>query len=85
MTDFILFWVIGYLMGSLSSAIIVCKLMGLPDPRTQGSKNPGATNVMRIGGKKAAYATFTGDFLKGLLPVLIATFVAGSDAATVRH
>ncbi|PIE44931.1 MAG: acyl-phosphate glycerol 3-phosphate acyltransferase [Gammaproteobacteria bacterium] len=85
MTDFILFLLIGYLMGSLSSAIIVCKLMGLPDPRTQGSKNPGATNVMRIGGKKAAYATFIGDFLKGLLPVLIAAFVAGrGDAATVN-
>lgn len=46
-------WVIGaYLLGSLSSAIIVCKLMGLPDPRSEGSGNPGATNVLRIGGKK---------------------------------
>ncbi len=55
--------------------------MGLPDPRTQGSKNPGATNVMRIGGKKAAYTTFAGDFLKGLLPVLIAKFTVGTDTA----
>ncbi len=81
MTHFILFSVFGYLLGSLSSAIIVCKLMGLADPRTQGSKNPGATNVMRIGGKKAAYTTFAGDFLKGLLPVLIAKFAIGTDTA----
>jgi acyl phosphate:glycerol-3-phosphate acyltransferase len=63
-----------YLLGSVSSAIVVCKLMGLPDPREEGSGNPGATNVMRIGGKKAAAITFFGDFLKGLIPVLIAKF-----------
>jgi glycerol-3-phosphate acyltransferase PlsY len=62
----------GYLFGSVSTAIIVCKLMGLPDPRTQGSRNPGATNVARLGGKKAAAYTLTGDMLKGLLPVLLA-------------
>ncbi|MGD2073428.1 MAG: glycerol-3-phosphate 1-O-acyltransferase PlsY [Gammaproteobacteria bacterium] len=62
----------GYLMGSVSSAIIVCRLLGLPDPRTQGSGNPGATNVLRVGGKKAAVATLAGDMLKGLAPVLIA-------------
>jgi glycerol-3-phosphate acyltransferase PlsY len=62
----------GYLFGSISTAIIVCKLMGLPDPRTQGSRNPGATNVARIGGKKAAALTLAGDMLKGLIPVLIA-------------
>jgi glycerol-3-phosphate acyltransferase PlsY len=61
-----------YLMGSLSSAIVVCKLMGLPDPRSQGSGNPGATNVLRIGGKKAAAITLFGDMLKGLVPVLVA-------------
>ena len=58
-----------YLLGSISSAIVVCRLMGLPDPRTQGSQNPGATNVLRIGGKKAAAITLIGDWLKGLLPV----------------
>jgi acyl phosphate:glycerol-3-phosphate acyltransferase len=63
---------VAYLFGSLSSAIVVCRLMKLPDPRTQGSKNPGATNVLRIGGKKAAFFTLTGDMLKGLIPVLIA-------------
>ncbi|MGB5259892.1 MAG: glycerol-3-phosphate 1-O-acyltransferase PlsY, partial [Gammaproteobacteria bacterium] len=62
----------GYLFGSISTAIIVCKLMGLPDPRTQGSRNPGATNVARIGGKKAAALTLVGDMLKGLIPVLLA-------------
>jgi len=58
-----------YLLGSISSAIIVCKLMGLPDPRSQGSNNPGATNVLRIGGKKAAAFTLIGDLLKGVIPV----------------
>jgi glycerol-3-phosphate acyltransferase PlsY len=62
----------GYLFGSISTAIIVCKLMGLPDPRTEGSRNPGATNVARLGGKKAAALTLAGDMLKGLVPVLIA-------------
>lgn len=61
-----------YLIGSISSAIIICRLMGLPDPREQGSGNPGATNVMRIGGKKAAGITLLGDLLKGLIPVYIA-------------
>jgi glycerol-3-phosphate acyltransferase PlsY len=64
--------VFAYLLGSISTAIIVCKLMGLPDPRSQGSNNPGATNVLRIGGKKAAAITLIGDLLKGLVPVLIA-------------
>ena len=58
-----------YLLGSISSAIIVCRLMGLPDPRTRGSNNPGATNVLRIGGKKAAAITLLGDSIKGFLPV----------------
>lgn len=60
-----------YLLGSVSSAIIVCRILGLPDPRTQGSNNPGATNVLRIGGKKAAGITLLGDSLKGVVPMLI--------------
>ena len=68
----ILLILFAYLLGSVSSAIIVCKLMGLPDPRTQGSNNPGATNVLRIGGKKAAAITLLGDSLKGLIPLLAA-------------
>jgi glycerol-3-phosphate acyltransferase PlsY len=67
-----------YLAGSLSTAIIVCRLMGLPDPRTQGSGNPGATNVLRVGGKKAAAITLAGDALKGLLPVLAAQLLEAS-------
>lgn len=69
-----------YLLGSISSAIIVCRLLNLPDPRGQGSGNPGATNVMRIGGKKAAAITLIGDMLKGLIPVLVAKFLGASIA-----
>jgi glycerol-3-phosphate acyltransferase PlsY len=67
-----LFAPLAYLIGSVCSAIVVCHLMGLPDPREQGSGNPGATNVMRFGGKKAAAITLLGDMLKGLLPVYAA-------------
>lgn len=68
-----------YLVGSLSAAILVCKLMGLPDPRTEGSMNPGATNVLRLGGKKAALLTLLGDMLKGLLPVTLAVQLGSSE------
>jgi glycerol-3-phosphate acyltransferase PlsY len=70
----------GYLFGSISSAIITCRVLGLPDPRSQGSGNPGATNVLRIGGKKAAAVTLLGDMLKGLIPVLVAKLL-GADMA----
>jgi len=73
-----LFVPVAYLIGSISSAIIICRLMGLPDPREQGSGNPGATNVMRFGGKKAAAITLLGDLLKGLLPVYLANFLGMS-------
>ncbi len=70
----ILFYLLGaYLIGSISTAIITCKLMQLPDPRSVGSNNPGATNVLRHGGKKAAIITLFGDMLKGLLPVVVAS------------
>ncbi|MBE0493124.1 MAG: glycerol-3-phosphate 1-O-acyltransferase PlsY [Thiomicrospira sp.] len=71
--------VLAYLVGSVSSAIIVCKLMGLGDPREAGSGNPGATNVLRIGGEKAKMAaaiTLLGDVLKGVIPVLVAHWLA---------
>lgn len=64
--------ILAYLLGSVSAAIIVCRLMGLPDPRTDGSGNPGTTNVLRIGGKPAALMTLAGDMLKGVIPVLLA-------------
>ena len=76
----LLYVLAGYLLGSVSSAIISCRLMGLPDPRSGGSGNPGATNVLRIGGKKAAAITLAGDMLKGLLPVL-AVKALGADIA----
>jgi len=63
--------ILAYFIGSASSAIITCKIMGKVDPRTVGSKNPGATNVLRYGGKKAAFFTLLGDLLKGLIPVFI--------------
>ncbi len=77
-TIFILF---AYLIGSLSTAIIYCKIAGLPDPRSQGSGNPGATNVLRFGGKKVAIIVLLGDLLKGLIPVLLAKWLEFSAAA----
>ncbi len=64
--------IIAYFCGSVSSAVVICKLMQLDDPRVHGSNNPGATNVLRLHGKKAAILTLTGDMLKGLSPVLVA-------------
>jgi len=72
---FIIFFVLAYLLGSVNSAILVSKLMGLPDPRTQGSGNPGATNVLRSGNKVAAAAVLIGDVLKGMIPVLLASML----------
>ena len=63
--------IVSYLIGSISSAIIISKALGLPDPRTQGSKNPGATNVLRLGGKKIAAFVLIFDGLKGTTPVII--------------
>lgn len=74
---------LAYLFGSISTAIIVCKIMSLPDPRSQGSGNPGATNVLRVGGKKPAAITLAGDMLKGLIPVVIAQLFNISDLALV--
>ena len=67
-----LFIVLAYLLGSLNFAIIVCKAVGFPDPRQEGSRNPGATNVLRLGGKKLAIFVILGDILKGVIPVLLA-------------
>jgi acyl phosphate:glycerol-3-phosphate acyltransferase len=68
----ILLTIASYLIGSLSAAIIVSKLMSLPDPRTLGSRNPGATNVLRLAGKKAASLVLLGDILKGFVPLVVA-------------
>ncbi len=70
MTAFIfLIIVAAYLLGSISSAVLISRLCRLPDPRSQGSKNPGATNVLRLSGKKAASAVLICDMLKGMIPV----------------
>ncbi|HAS8562490.1 TPA: glycerol-3-phosphate 1-O-acyltransferase PlsY [Vibrio vulnificus] len=61
--------IIAYLLGSISSAVLICRVLRLPDPRGVGSKNPGATNVLRIGGKGAAAAVLLCDMLKGTIPV----------------
>jgi glycerol-3-phosphate acyltransferase PlsY len=63
---------IAYVLGSLSTAIILCKILRLPDPRSQGSGNPGTTNVLRYGGKSVAAITLLGDALKCAIPILIA-------------
>jgi len=70
-SSFVLLTLGGYLIGSLSFAVIVSRLMGLDDPRTYGSQNPGATNVLRSGNKKAAIATLLFDALKGFVPVVL--------------
>ncbi|MDC1287214.1 glycerol-3-phosphate 1-O-acyltransferase PlsY [Gammaproteobacteria bacterium] len=72
MIEIIALLVFAYLLGSISSAILLSKIMGFKDPRSEGSKNPGATNVLRIAGKKAAFLTLVGDCLKGFIPVLVA-------------
>ncbi|MGH8858720.1 MAG: glycerol-3-phosphate 1-O-acyltransferase PlsY, partial [Polaromonas sp.] len=69
---------LAYLLGSLSFAVIVSQVMGLNDPRSYGSKNPGATNVLRSGNKVAAVATLLLDGLKGWLPVVLVKWV-GAD------
>ncbi|MDO4227197.1 glycerol-3-phosphate 1-O-acyltransferase PlsY [Neisseria sp.] len=76
----------GYVIGSLSFAVIVSKFYGMADPRTYGSGNPGATNVLRSGQKKAAALTLLGDALKGLVAVLLAKWLQeplGLDSATI--
>jgi len=70
-----MFWqltLLAYLTGSLSFAILISRLVGAPDPRIGGSGNPGATNMLRLAGKRLAICTLLGDLLKGALPVLLA-------------
>ena len=73
-----------YAVGSLTSAVVVSRLMGLPDPRYAGSRNPGATNVLRLGGKLPAALTLVADILKGTIPVAVAMlWLAGWPLALV--
>ncbi|MFY9260592.1 MAG: glycerol-3-phosphate 1-O-acyltransferase PlsY [Gallionella sp.] len=75
----IAFVIFAYLLGSISFAIIASKLFNLPDPRTYGSGNPGATNVLRSGKKAAAVLTLVGDAAKGWLAVFLALYYAPTD------
>lgn len=71
-----------YLIGSISFAVVVSKVMNLPDPHSYGSGNPGATNVLRTGNKLAAVFTLTGDALKGYFAVLLARLILGDESLT---
>ena len=71
----LIMFIFAYLLGSISSAILTCRLLRLPDPRDVGSQNPGATNVLRFGGKKAALAVLLCDMLKGTIPVWSSYFL----------
>ena len=73
-----------YLVGSLSFAVIVSRLMGLDDPRTYGSQNPGATNVLRSGNRQAAIFTLALDALKGFVPVLLVKLLGASFGSDER-
>lgn len=76
MTPLVLLIIIGaYLLGSISSAVLISRLYRLPDPRDSGSGNPGATNVLRLGGKSAASMVLVCDVLKGMLPVWLSYFL----------
>lgn len=70
--------VAGYLIGSISTAVLIGRFMGIADPRSQGSGNPGATNMLRIGGKTAGALTLAGDMLKGVVAVLLARHFGAS-------
>ncbi|MBA2492501.1 MAG: glycerol-3-phosphate 1-O-acyltransferase PlsY [Gammaproteobacteria bacterium] len=76
----ILLIIAAYLLGAISTAIIACRLLGATDPRTVGSGNPGATNVLRAGGRRAAGITFCGDVIKGLAPVVAARGLGLDDS-----
>ena len=67
--------ILAYLGGSISSAVLVCRGYGLPDPRENGSHNPGATNVLRLGGRSAAILVFVCDMSKGTVPVYLAWYL----------
>ena len=77
----VVFIISAYLIGSITFAIIVCRLSGAEDPRRIGSKNPGATNVVRAGGWSAAAATFIGDAAKSAMPLSVAIYLGIGDWA----
>jgi acyl phosphate:glycerol-3-phosphate acyltransferase len=83
MTWLYLLPLLAYLLGSVSSAVVIARFMGLRDPRDVGSGNPGATNILRYGGKAAAILTLAGDILKGVIAVLIARALTTDDVVIV--
>ena len=74
--EYLIFAIAGYLLGSVSSAVVVSRAMNLPDPRNEGSGNPGATNVLRLGNNVGAGLTLAGDILKGVIPVMVARLLS---------
>ena len=76
----ILLILLAYLIGSVSFAVVVSKCMRLPDPHSYGSGNPGATNVLRTGNKRAAVLTLLGDALKGFVAVVLARMILGEES-----
>lgn len=72
-------FICSYLIGSVNFAILLCSIAGYPDPRTQGSQNPGATNVLRVANRSLAALVLFCDGFKGFLPVYVASLVLGSD------
>lgn len=72
--------VLAYLLGSISSAIVIARLFSLTDPRSVGSGNPGATNILRQGSRTAALLTLLGDILKGVIPVVVARWFTGDPS-----
>ena len=78
----ILLMPLAYLIGSVSFAVVVSKCMRLPDPHSYGSGNPGATNVLRTGNKRAAVMTLLGDAFKGFVAVVLARMILGEASLT---
>ncbi len=78
---FLFYIIVAYLIGSISSAVIISRLFDLPDPRKEGSKNPGTTNVLRLAGKQYAAIVLFVDILKGFLPVLLAVMLKAGPIA----
>jgi glycerol-3-phosphate acyltransferase PlsY len=72
--------ILAYLIGSISSAIVIARLFSLRDPRSVGSGNPGATNILRQGNRTAALLTLLGDMLKGVVPVMVGRMLTGDPA-----
>ena len=83
MTNIIIVLVVGYLLGSISTGVVLSKMIAKTDIRTQGSGNAGTTNMLRVLGRKMALITFIGDMLKGIISVFIGKWLIGGDLGGV--